>query len=405
MSENESTEDEGYVIEGNTEIATRGHLAIYSVTSGRVDYSSFVQVARSLELTRAFVPEIRRLKDSFAIARGNLEGLTLPALEVAEGWDTPVDRTIKVVSLSRGNEYAVQIESRGRARGKNDVRRENLFRLEFQPPENFNANEWRASYMDNVWGDKLNEAQASLSQISQCLTVTPFWDDMRVDGNLFARITSALMEEYLIVATSIDQKMLRDRIVRVLTSELGGLPYRSGQGIYFIPKVGDNSDYLGTLTNYSTLLDNFGSANALQGTSSENNWFDNSGRPRAWHRPQTNLRVLGYIDNERQMSYIRQDIQTNIGREIAEYQQKVLNVAQGFDEDNVERFEERLKSLSGQRDALRVRVSNLTTMLGGDIELHSDPYADVADGIANRVNSIRAVRSGVAERLSNLTLL
>ena len=405
MSENESTEDEGYVIEGNTEIATRGHLAIYSVTSGRVDYSSFVQVARSLELTRPFVPEIRRLKDSFAIARGNLEGLTLPPLEVAEGWDSPVDRTIKVVSLSRGNEYAVQVESRGRARGKNDVRRENLFGLEFQPPENFNAAEWRTAYMDNVWEGKSEEAQASLSQITQCLTVTPFWDDMSVDGNLFARITAALMEEYQIVATSIDQKMLRDRIVRVLTSELGGLPYRSGQGIYFIPKVGDDDDYLTTLTNYSTLLENFGNANALQGTSSENNWFDESGRPRAWHRPRTNLRVLGYIDNERQMNYIRQDIQTNIGREIAEYQQKVLEVAQGFDEDNVDRFEERLKSLSGQRDALRVRVSNLTTMLGGDIDLHSDPYADVADGIATRVNSIRAVRSGVAERLSNLTLL
>ena len=223
-------------------------------------------------------------------------------------------------------------------RGKNDVRRENLFRLEFQPPENFNAAEWRTSYMDNVWkGEK--KRKASLTRITQCLTVTPFWDDMSVDGNLFARITAALMEEYQIVATSIDQKMLRDRIVRVLTSELGGLPYRSGQGIYFIPKVGDDDDYLTTLTNYSTLLENFGNANALQGSSSENNWFDDSGRPRAWHRPRTNLRVLGYIDNERQMNYIRQDIQTNIGREIAEYQQKVLEVAEGFDEDNVDRFE------------------------------------------------------------------
>ena len=405
MSENESTENEGYVIEGNTEIATRGHLAIYSVTSGRVDYSSFVQVAKGLKLTRTFVPEIRRLKDSFAIARGNLEGLTLPPLEVAEGWDSPVDRTIKVVSLSRGNEYAVVVESRGRARGKNDVRRENLFRLEFQPPENFSAAEWRTDYMENVWDGKLEEAQASLPQISQCLAVTPFWDDISVDGNLFAQITTTLMGEFLIVATSIDQKMLRDRIVRVLTSELGGLPYRSGQGIYFIPKVGDNDNYLTTLTNYSTLLENFGMANALQGNSSENNWFDDNGRPRAWYRPQINLRVLGYIDNERQMNYIRQDIQTNIGREIAEYQHKVLEVAQGFDEDNVERFEERLASLTGQREALRLRVSNLTAMLGGEIELHGDPYADVANGIATRVNSIRAVRSGVAERLSNLTLL
>ena len=83
MSENESTE-EGYVIAGNTEIATRGHLAIYSVTSGRVSYSSFVETAQSVDLGRAFVPDIRRLKDSFAIARGNLESLRLPTLEVVE---------------------------------------------------------------------------------------------------------------------------------------------------------------------------------------------------------------------------------------------------------------------------------------------------------------------------------
>ena len=404
MSENESTE-EGYVIAGNTEIATRGHLAIYSVTSGRVSYSSFVETAQSVDLGRAFVPDIRRLKDAFAIARGNLESLRLPTLEVVDGWDTPVDRTIKVVSLKKGNEYAVQIESRGRARGKNDVRRENLFRLEFQPPEDFNAAEWRTDYMDNVWKGDTNAVNESLTEIAQCLTVSPYWDDMSMDAQLYAQITSALMQEFRVVATSIDQKMLRDKVVNVLTSELGGLPYRSGQGIYFIPKIGDDDDYLTTLTNYSTLLENFGSANALQGSSSENNWFDDNGRPRSWHRPRTNLRVLGYIDNERQMNYIRQDIQTNISREIAEYQQKVLEVAEGFDEENVERFEARLNTLSGQRESLRTRVSNLTNMLGGEIELHSDPYADVADGLATRVNSIRAVRSSVAERLSNLTLL
>ena len=83
-------------------------------------------------------------------------------LEVVDGWDTPVDRTIKVVSLKKGNEYAVQIESRGRARGKNDVRRENLFRLEFQPPEDFNAAEWRTDYMDNVWKGVTNAVNEAL---------------------------------------------------------------------------------------------------------------------------------------------------------------------------------------------------------------------------------------------------
>lgn len=404
MSENKSQE-EGYVIAGNTEIATRGHLAIYSVTSGRVAYDSFATTAQGLELTRNFVPDIRRLKDSFAIARGNLESIRLPTLEVAEGWESPVDRTLKVVSLSRGNEYAVQIESRGRARGKNDVRRANLFRLEFTPPEDFDAAKWRTDYMDNVWESKLEEARDSVAQISACLSVTPYWDDMSIDVGLFAQISQALMQEFQVVATSIDQKMLRDKIVRVLTGELGGLPYRSGQGIFFIPKYDDDDNYLNTLTNYSSLLDQFGNVNALQGASSTNNWFDDNGKPRTWHRPRTNLRVLGYIDNERQMNYIRQDIQTNVSREIAEYQQKVLEVAQGFDSDNVERFETRLDSLRGQRDSLRERVSSLTTMLGGEIDLHRDPYADVASGIGSRLDNIRGVNSSVAERLSNLTLL
>ena len=109
---------------------------------------------------------------------------------------------------------------------KNDARREKLFRLKFQPPEDFNAAEWRTDYMDNVWKGDTNAVNESLTEIAQCLTVSPYWDDMSMDAQLYAQNTSALMQEFRVVATSIDQKMLRDKVVNVLTSELGGLPYR-----------------------------------------------------------------------------------------------------------------------------------------------------------------------------------
>ena len=42
MSENKS---EGYVIEGNLEVAVKGHLVLYSVVGGRINYGEYSQQA------------------------------------------------------------------------------------------------------------------------------------------------------------------------------------------------------------------------------------------------------------------------------------------------------------------------------------------------------------------------
>ena len=89
MSENNS--EYGYVTE-NSNIPTSGHLVLYSVAGGRVSYASFAERAKTLDLSRTFVPTLRRLYNSFAIAKDSLDGLTLPSLEVAEDWDGVVDR-------------------------------------------------------------------------------------------------------------------------------------------------------------------------------------------------------------------------------------------------------------------------------------------------------------------------
>lgn len=407
MSENES--EYGYVTE-NREIPTTGHLVLYSVTGGRVSYQSFVQTAQNLGLSRNFVPSIRHLRYAFASAKDNIHQSSIPTLETAEGWDGVVERKLKVVPLRKGNEYVVQVESRGRSRGKNHVSSANMFRLEFSPPEDMDVDAWRDNYMNTVWGtnDEGSEDLPSrtpeemIEDLRRCIVVTRYWEDTDFDPVLFARISQALIEEFLVSAASIDQRMLRTKIVSVLTGQLGGLPYRSGQGAFFIPKYGDDESYLETLESYSSLLEYFGNANALTGNPSESNWFGEDGKPRDWHKPRTNLRIMGYIDNERQMSYIRRDIETNIGREIGEYQQKLMEVAGAFNEDKVKDFEDRLDAIQSKRTSLRTRLSNLSKLVG-NVNLDTSLYDDIQQNLDSRISRIRGVRSSVAERVLALS--
>jgi len=407
MSENDS--EYGYVTE-NSDIPTTGHLVLYSVTGGRVTYASFAGQAKALDLPITFVPSLRRLWNAFAIAKDNLNGLGLPSLEVSDHWDGVVDRKVKVLSLQKSREYVVQIESRGRARGKKHVSSQNMFRLEFTPPEDFDVVQWSRDYEANIWKDDAEDeenssevAEASVAQLRECISVTPYWDDSEIDAALFARITASLMDEFVTVAISIDSKMLRDKIVRVLQNELGGLPFRSGQGAWFIPKYNDDDSYLDTLENYSGLLSTFGNANSLTRTTGEANWLGDDGKPRDWHRGLTNLRIMGYIDNERQMSYLRRDIETNLGREIGEYQHKLMEVANNFNEEKIEQFEERLNAIGGLRSGLISRLSNLTNMVGGDLTLNTTVFSDVREGLTAGTNRIRSVRSAVADRVLALS--
>lgn len=401
MSENES--EYGYVTE-NRDIPTKGHLVLYSVIGGRVSYASFAEQAIALGLSRSFVPSIRKLMYAFATAKDNINQTSLPRLETAEGWDGVVDRKLKVVPLRKGHEYVVQVENRGRMRGKNHVNSVNMFRLEFSPPEDMDINAWRDEYMNVVWneGEAEKTAEELVEELRSCISVTSYWEDTDIDPILYARISAAVVEEFLVSAVSVDGKLLRDKVLKVISGELGGLPYRSGQGAWFIPKYNDDESYLETLESYSTLLDYFGSANSLTGNPSENNWFGSNGRPRDWHKARTNLRIMGYIDNERQMSYIRQDIQTNIGREIGEYQQKLMEVAASFNEDKIDEFEKKLDSIQGVRSSVRTRLSNLTKLVG-EVDLNTEVYSDIQEGIDEGISRIRGVRSSVADRVLALS--
>ena len=62
----------------------------------------------------------------------------------------------------------------------------------------------------------------------------------------------------------------------------------------------EENTHLETLENYSNLLNYFGDRNALNRETTQT-YFDESGKPRKWYRQKSNLRVMGYIDNDRQL--------------------------------------------------------------------------------------------------------
>jgi len=103
------------------------------------------------------------------------------------------------------------------------------------------------------------------------------------------------------------------------------------------------------------------------------------------------------------MSYLRRDIETNLGREIGEYQHKLMEVADNFNEEKIEQFEERLNAISGLRSNLVSRLSNLTNMVGEEINLNTTVFSDVQTTLESRTNRIRAVKSSVAQRVLALS--
>jgi flagellar motor switch/type III secretory pathway protein FliN len=111
---------------------------------------------------------------------------------------------------------------------------------------------------------------------------------------------------------------------------------------------------------------------------------------------------MGYIDDERQMSYIKQDIETNIGREIAEYHQQLMEVTQGFNEDNVKSFERRLQTMQARKTTLSTRLKNFSSIVGGDIDLNTDMFNDVSVTIGRNVSRIRSVQSAAAQSIIDL---
>ena len=398
MSENTS---EGFVIEGDLNVAVKGHLALYSIVGGRIGYSAYAQRAKELELSERYVPHPRRAKDAFARAKDVLHNMAVPTLDTLEGWDGVVQRKIIVKPLKKGNEYAVSIEHSGRARGRRHKSVDNLFRISFQPPEGVNPDNVIDQFRQSCWDDKVEAPD--LNTLRRCVTTSTYWENQVIDDPmLLARLQRSVLDEFINTISSIDSTMLRNDVRQTLMS-LGGLPFKSGAGAWFIPSYTEENEHLVTLENYANLLTYFGDHNALSGSRSQETWLDADGAPRKWYRQKSNLRIMGYIDNARQLEYIKDDIQNALSLEVAEYQDKLLNVAKDFNGAKVKAFDAKLDALTTERQDLKDRLDNLSDLVGG-VDISFDPFSDISSEFEGRLGVI-GEENTVTTRLRGLMSL
>ena len=81
-----------------------------------------------------------------------------------------------------------------------------------------------------------------------------------------------------------------------------------------------------------------------------------------------------------------------------------MEVANNFNEDKINQFEERLDAISGMREGLISRLNNLTNMVG-TVNLNTDLFTDVQDGLSAGAGRIRSIRSAAADRVLALSRL
>mgnify|MGYP001177731336 CR=1 FL=1 len=72
--------------------------------------------------------------------------------------------------------------------------------------------------------------------------------------------------------------------------------------------------------------------------------------------------------------------------------------------EKIEQFEKRLDAISGMREGLMNRLSNLTSAVK-TVNLDTKLYDDVASGLRRSTGRIRSIRSSAADRLAALSRL
>ena len=196
-------ENQGYVVAGKMKGLAKLYLISWTVRSGQMSYENMVKVAKDNDLSKDQIPELRPAKNAFAVSKDVLKGMKLDTLLELEGWDGQVKQTLDVKPLKRGLEYQISIVREGMMNGKLHKDSIPVVRLKFSPPEDFNYRAWVKNYMRSFWDEKYiarikegTEEAPQLSQITQCITQLPYWDDTRVNPMLMMNIRNRIVQAF-----------------------------------------------------------------------------------------------------------------------------------------------------------------------------------------------------------------
>lgn len=383
--------NQGYVVEGRMTELTRGFLVLWTIASGQMTYARLCELAQELDLTKNQIPELRTAKNAFAYAKEVIRGASMEQALELEGWDGPVTQTLNIARLQKGNEYQISIKREGRMNGKRHVASVPILRLEFSPPENVDYVQWVEDYQNSFWDEEVERPE--LDEITRCVAVTPYWEDTTVDPTVILRVRNLVVNSFRSSVTSIDSLLLRSKIKEVIFIQLNGIAFLSGKGAVFVPKTVNGKNTSTTLESYANLL------SAFAGTVTDGNYYNEDGSIRNSHLRRTNLRYLGYLDGDRELEYIRDDISNTLSAEVGEHWAQVVKLAESFNEDNIEAFEKRLSNLEVKQNSLKKRIKSITDSIGGDINVRNEMHPDLNESLNSRIQNMPTTSSLIISRI------
>ena len=237
-----------------------------------------------------------------------------------------------------------------------------------------------------------------IEEINQCVSVEPYWDETEVDAGTLLNLRNRVESAFRSYATGVDSDMLRRSTAKAMEG-LDAVAFLSGRGVSYVAKQVNGEETLPTLEAFSEIINVFSRReNSLDG-----DYYDADGNVRVSSIRKSNLRILGYLDGERELEYIRSDIGDTLSMECGQYWAQVVKTAEAFNDENVEAFEKKLSELQVKRDGLRTRIASITESIGGGVDVRGELPPDLDRRLNLRVQGITANR--VVQRIRELAVV
>ena len=304
-----SLEEEGFVSD-NADVPCRGHLGFFAVFKGEVNYADLVERGRELGLPGysgpslgedrsaahshgdnghlhwglngnrwdwsslsfdwdGWIPRPRSGSKAFANAVKDLNWSV--GFVKTEDWEDAQGRrqarvSYEVVMLRNNKEFKLVRRWRGKnvASGRWDSITEDLFRIQFVPPERgSHLQRWRQRYVhQTLTGNPPKDMpRAEPSELSALYEVTPFDASVSVSPEQIQQVNRTLRLALLRECTTVDQDGLRS-IIRRAIKDVGGMQFGgSSGGVYYIPDWNNTQHYMQALVPFSELINWFGEQN------------------------------------------------------------------------------------------------------------------------------------------------
>tara|TARA_B100001094_G_scaffold317310_1_gene359554 strand:- start:36 stop:1265 length:1230 start_codon:yes stop_codon:yes gene_type:complete len=400
-------ENHGYAVEGKLMESTKGYLVLWSINAGTMRYADLVAVAKSNSLSQGKIPKLRTAKNAFAKAKDAIQNSSLPVLLELEGWDGAVKQSVDVKHLMRGNEYQISIRREGRMNGKLHKESTPVFRLEFSPPDTFDHVAWVQNYMRSFWDEayikQIEDGEVERPVPSQtlcCIRIEGYWNETEINIDLMSQVQRQISEAFQNTIVSIDETLLRQHIKDTLVS-LRGVNFLAGKGVSYVPTKVNGVDTSTSLDSVANIIASF--ARGYEASVNNENYYGEDGNPVNRYGTKSNFRYLGYLDGEREMQYIREDLGSDLSKEITEFHAEVTKLAGAFDTEKVEQFEARISKLRVKKSNITKRLASAEELLGGNIPVKRKMYADVNNRLRGRIANIPMANDAVTASLVDLT--